>query len=222
MMKQPFKYGGNMKKPLITAIFLFFSFMVSADYTVTLENNVKLGEKEVKASNTEIENRVKTVFDISSYSPEEIKSIIWREYPLLTSNPGEEADIFINYIKSVFSNTKYEIKKITYTDSNTAKVTLSVSIPNLDELSSDAKQAEIEKKVEKKFNEKTGVSYTTLEKDSKLMEKYEALLIKLYTEVSSEEIKNIKTYNQEESVYTMKRNGGVWNFENNAVNFFGS
>ena len=210
-----------MKKTLISVIFLFFSLTVFGNYTVTQGTNVKLSEKELKANNTEIENRVKTVFDINSYSTEEVKSIIWREYPLLTSSSAEEADVFINYIKSLFTNTKYEIKRINYTDSNTAKLTLAVSIPNLDELSADEKQAEIEKKVEKKFTEKTGVTYSALEKDNKLMKKYESLLITLYMEASSEEIKNIKTYNKEETVYTMKKTGNVWNFENNAVNFFG-
>ena len=210
-----------MKKTLIPVIFLLFSLMLLGNYTVTQGTGVKLSEKELKANNTEIENRVKTVFDINSYSPEEVKSIIWREYPLLTSSSTEEADVFINYIKSLFTNTKYEIKRINYTDSNTAKLTLAVSIPNLDELSADEKQAEIEKKVEKKFTEKTGVTYSALEKDDKLMKKYESLLITLYMETSSEEIKNIKTYNKEETVYTMKKNGNVWNFENNAVNFFG-
>ena len=210
-----------MKKTLISVIFLIFSLTVFGNYTVTQGANVKLSEKELKANNTEIENRVKTVFDINSYSPEEVKSIIWREYPLLTSSSAEEADVFINYIKSLFTNTRYEIKRINYTDSNTAKLTLAVSIPNLDELSADAKQAEIEDKVEKKFTEKTGVTYSALEKDNKLMKKYESLLITLYMEASSEEIKNIKTYNKEETVYTMKKTGNVWNFENNAVNFFG-
>ena len=210
-----------MKKTLISVIFLIFSLTVFGNYTVTQGANVKLSEKELKANNTEIENRVKTVFDINSYSTEEVKSIIWREYPLLTSNSTEEADVFINYIKSLFANTRYEIKRINYTDSNTAKLTLAVSIPNLDELSADEKQAEIEKKVEKKFTEKTGITYSALEKDNKLMKKYESLLITLYMETSSEEIKNIKTYNKEETVYTMKKNGNVWNFENNAVNFFG-
>ena len=210
-----------MKKTLISVIFLIFSLTVFGNYTVTQGANVKLSEKELKTNNTEIENRVKTVFDINSYSTEEVKSIIWREYPLLTSSSAEEADVFINYIKSLFTNTKYEIKRINYTDSNTAKLTLAVSIPNLDELSADAKQAEIEDKVEKKFTEKTGVTYSALEKDNKLMKKYESLLITLYMEISSEEIKNIKTYNKEETVYTMKKNGNVWNFENNAVNFFG-
>ena len=210
-----------MKKTLISVIFLIFSLTVFGNYTVTQGANVKLSEKELKANNTEIENRVKTVFDINSYSTEEVKSIIWREYPLLTSSSAEEADVFINYIKSLFTNTKYEIKRINYTDSNTAKLTLAVSIPNLDELSADEKQAEIEKKVEKKFTEKTGITYSALEKDSKLMKKYESLLITLYMETSSEEIKNIKTYNKEETVYTMKKTGNVWNFENNAVNFFG-
>ena len=211
-----------MKKTLIPVIFLLFSLMLLGNYTVTQGTGVKLSEKELKANNTEIENRVKTVFDINSYSPEELRSIIWREYPNLTSSPSEEADVFINYIKSVFSNTKYEIKSINYTDSNTAKVILSVSIPNPDELSSDAKQAEIEKTVEKKFTEKTGVTYSALEKDKNLMKKYEPLLLRLYMETSTEEIKNIKTYNKEESVYTMKKSGNVWNFENNAVNFFGN
>lgn len=210
-----------MKKTLISVIFLIFSLTVFGNYTVTQGANVKLSEKELKANNTEIENRVKTVFDINSYSTEEVKSIIWREYPLLTSSSAEEADVFINYIKSLFTNTRYEIKRINYTDSNTAKLTLAVSIPNLDELSADEKQAEIEKKVEKKFTEKTGITYSALEKDNKLMKKYESLLITLYMETSSEEIKNIKTYNKEETVYTMKKNGNVWNFENNAVNFFG-
>ena len=210
-----------MKKTLISVIFLIFSLTVFGNYTVTQGANVKLSEKELKTNNTEIENRVKTVFDINSYSTEEVKSIIWREYPLLTSSSAEEADVFINYIKSLFTNTKYEIKRINYTDSNTAKLTLAVSIPNLDELSADAKQAEIEDKVEKKFTEKTGVTYSALEKDNKLMKKYESLLITLYMETSSEEIKNIKTYNKEETVYTMKKTGNVWNFENNAVNFFG-
>ena len=210
-----------MKKTLISVIFLIFSLTVFGNYTVTQGANVKLSEKELKANNMEIENRVKTVFDINSYSPEEVKSIIWREYPLLTSSSAEEADVFINYIKSLFTNTKYEIKRINYTDSNTAKLTLAVSIPNLDELSADEKQAEIEKKVEKKFTEKTGITYSALEKDNKLMKKYESLLITLYMEISSEEIKNIKTYNKEETVYTMKKTGNVWNFENNAVNFFG-
>lgn len=210
-----------MKKTLISVIFLIFSLTVFGNYTVTQGANVKLSEKELKANNMEIENRVKTVFDINSYSTEEVKSIIWREYPLLTSSSAEEADVFINYIKSLFTNTKYEIKRINYTDSNTAKLTLAVSIPNLDELSADEKQAEIEKKVEKKFTEKTGITYSALEKDNKLMKKYESLLITLYMETSSEEIKNIKTYNKEETVYTMKKTGNVWNFENNAVNFFG-
>lgn len=210
-----------MKKTLISVIFLIFSLTVFGNYTVTQGANVKLSEKELKANNMEIENRVKTVFDINSYSTEEVKSIIWREYPLLTSSSAEEADVFINYIKSLFTNTKYEIKRINYTDSNTAKLTLAVSIPNLDELSADEKQAEIEKKVEKKFTEKTGITYSALEKDNKLMKKYESLLITLYMETSSEEIKNIKTYDKEETVYTMKKNGNVWNFENNAVNFFG-
>ena len=210
-----------MKKTLISVIFLIFSLTVFGNYTVTQGANVKLSEKELKNNNMEIENRVKTVFDINSYSTEEVKSIIWREYPLLTSSSAEEADVFINYIKSLFTNTKYEIKRINYTDSNTAKLTLAVSIPNLDELSADEKQAEIEKKVEKKFTEKTGITYSALEKDNKLMKKYESLLITLYMETSSEEIKNIKTYNKEETVYTMKKNGNVWNFENNAVNFFG-
>ena len=210
-----------MKKTLISAMFLLFSLMMFGNYTVTQGTNVKLSEKELKANNTEIENRVKTVFDINSYSPEEVKSIVWREYPRLTSAPDEEASVFVNYIKSLFSNTRYEIKRINYTDSNTAKVTLAVSIPNLDELSSDAKQEEIEKKVEKKFTEKTGIAYSTLEKDDNLVKKYEPMLLALYMETSSEEIKNIKTFNKEESVYTMKKTGNVWNFENNAVNFFG-
>ena len=180
-----------MKKTLIPVIFLLFSLMLLGNYTVTQGTGVKLSEKELKANNTEIENRIKTVFDINSYSPEELRSIIWREYPDLTSSPSEEADVFINYIKSVFSNTKYEIKSINYTDSNTAKVILSVSIPNPDELSSDAKQAEIEKTVEKKFTEKTGVTYSALEKDKNLMKKYEPLLLRLYMETSTEEIKNI-------------------------------
>lgn len=181
-----------MKKTLISVIFLIFSLTVFGNYTVTQGANVKLSEKELKANNTEIENRVKTVFDINSYSTEEVKSIIWREYPLLTSSSAEEADVFINYIKSLFTNTRYEIKRINYTDSNTAKLTLAVSIPNLDELSADEKQAEIEKKVEKKFTEKTGITYSALEKDNKLMKKYESLLITLYMETSSEEIKKYK------------------------------
>lgn len=211
-----------MKKTLIAAILFIFSFtLFSADYTVIVGKDVKLSEKEVASNNQSIENRVKSVFNINSYSPEEVKSIIRREYSLWDTDFTEETDVLINYIKSVFSNTKYEIKEINYTNVNTAKIVLTVSIPNLDELSSGAKQEEIEKKVEKKFSDKTGLTYTEIEKDKKLIKKYEALLVSLYMEVSSEEIKNIKTFNKEETVYTLKKSGSVWNFENNAVNFFG-
>ena len=79
-----------MKKTLISVIFLIFSLTVFGNYTVTQGANVKLSEKELKANNMEIENRVKTVFDINSYSTEEVKSIIWREYPLLRY-PAETA-----------------------------------------------------------------------------------------------------------------------------------
>jgi hypothetical protein len=211
-----------MKKIFITAIFFLLAFAgLSANYNVILGKNVKLSEKEVAANNAEIENRVKNVFDISLYSPEEVKSIIKREYSLWDAGSDEETDIFISSIKSVFSSTKYEIKEINYTDARSAKIILTVSIPNLDELSDDAKQAEIEKKVEKKFRDKTGITYNTLKKDSALKKKYESLLLALYMETSAEEIKNIKTYNKEESVYILKKEGNIWNFENNTVNFFG-
>ena len=59
-----------MKKTLIPVIFLLFSLMLLGNYTVTQGTGVKLSEKELKANNTEIENRVKTVFDINSYSPD--------------------------------------------------------------------------------------------------------------------------------------------------------
>ena len=211
-----------MKRSTILLTFLLLSLTVfsASTYNVVKEQNVKISETDIQKSNSEIEQRVKTVFNINSYSEEDIKNIVRKEYNLWSADSETIVNSFANTIKLVFSNVKYEIKEISYLTADSARITMTISVPDTSDIDSETTQAKMLAATEKRFKEKTGLSIEEASKTKELETKYAPVMSAVYFEILGENIKNIKTYNKNEVSYIMKKSKNNWIFEDESLNFF--
>ncbi len=211
-----------MKKSTILLTFLLFSLTVfsAPAYNVIKAQNLKISETDIQKSNSEIEQRVKTVFNINSYSEEDIKNIVRKEYNLWSADSETIVNSFAGTIKLVFSNVKYEIKEISYLTSDSARITMTISVPDTSDIDTETTQTRILTATEKRFKEKTGLSIEEASKTKELEAKYAPVMSAVYFEILGENIKNIKTYNKNEVSYIMKKNKSNWIFEDESLNFF--
>lgn len=211
-----------MRKTLAIIFVLLTSLAsFSFSYQTFNEGVIKLKDTEIKKNNSEIEKRIKSVFDINTYSKEDIKNIVKREFNLWDSDSDEISDLYLDSVIQVFSNTKYEIKEINYLSPESARITLIISIPDINILSSDSVQDKILKKTGEKFKTQTGFSLDEVYESKELLDKYALLFGTIYMEATIEEVRNIKTYNKNEVSYNLEKISGGWNFIDKSVNFFG-
>ena len=211
-----------MKKSTILLTFLLFSLTVfsAPAYNVIKAQNLKISETDIQKSNSEIEQRVKTVFNINSYSEEDIKNIVRKEYNLWSADSETIVNSFAGTKKLVFSIVKYEIKEISYLTSDSARITMTISVPDTSDIDTETTQTRILTATEKRFKEKTGLSIEEASKTKELEAKYAPVMSAVYFEILGENIKNIKTYNKNEVSYIMKKNKSNWIFEDESLNFF--
>ena len=211
-----------MKRSTILLTFLLFSLTIfsASTYNIVKAQNLKISETDIQKNNSEIEKRVKTVFDINSYSEEDIKNIVRKDYNLWSADSETVVNSFANTIKLVFSNVKYEIKEISYLTADNARITMTISIPDTSIVDSEAAQTKMLTDTEKRFKEKTGLSIDEASKTKELEAKYAPVMSAVYFEILGENIKNIKTYNKNEVSYIMKKNKNNWTFEDESLNFF--
>lgn len=211
-----------MKRSTILLTFLLFSLTIfsASTYNIVKAQNLKISETDIQKNNSEIEKRVKTVFDINSYSEEDIKNIVRKDYNLWSADSETVVNSFANTIKLVFSNVKYEIKEISYLTADSARITMTISVPDTSTVDSEAAHTKMLADTEKRFKEKTGLSIDEASKTKELEAKYAPVMSALYFEILGENIKNIKTYNKNEVSYIMKKNKSNWIFEDESLNFF--
>ena len=211
-----------MKRSAVLLTFLLFSLSIfsASTYNIVKAQNLKISETDIQKNNLEIEKRVKTVFDINSYSEEDIKNIVRKDYNLWSADSETVVNSFANTIKLVFSNVKYEIKEISYLTSDSARITMTISVPDTSTVDSEAAHTKMLADTEKRFKEKTGLSIDEASKTKELEAKYAPVMSALYFEILGENIKNIKTYNKNEVSYIMKKNKSNWIFEDESLNFF--
>lgn len=211
-----------MKRSLILLALLLFSLTVfsNTSYKVIKAPNLNISEANIQKNNLEIEQRVKTVFSISAYSDEDIKNIIKKEYNLWSADSDATVDSYANTIKLVFSNVKYEIKEINYLTPESAKIQMTISVPDTSGIFSDDQQNNMLAVTEKRFKDKTGLSVENALKTKELEAKYTPIMSSIYFEVLGENIKNIKSFTKSDVSYNMKKSKNNWIFEDESLNFF--
>ena len=191
-----------MRKILILFL-LTMSLGFSANYKVEVKPNVKIQKIELEQNNLEIEKR------FSEITKEEISNGI-KEINQQINSKKEDMGIkfFGEILKGYFKNMKYEIKKIEYTSSSKANLTINLKIPKFD---NDILNGEQEK-INKLFEKRTGKSIEYLSKASseEFQKKWLLVLMDIISEIASEKINNIKEFEEKETVVKAEKINGKW------------
>ena len=191
-----------MKKILI--LFLIVASLVfSSNYKVEVKPNVKIQKMELEQNNLEIEKR------FSEITKEEISNGI-KEINQQINSEKEVIGIkfFGEILKGYLKNMKYEIKKIEYTSSSKANLTVNLKFPKFNNDIIDGEQ----EKINKLFEKRTGKSIEYLSKASseEFQKKWLLVLMDIISEIASEKINNIKEFEEKETVVKAEKINGKW------------
>ena len=191
-----------MRKILILFL-LTMSLGFSANYKVEVKPNVKIQKIELEQNNLEIEKR------FSEITKEEISNGIKEINQQIDSKKEDTGMKFFGEIlKGYFKNMKHEIKKIEYTSSSKANLTINLKIPKFD---NDILNGEQEK-INKLFEKRTGKSIEYLSKASseEFQKKWLLVLMDIISEIASEKINNIKEFEEKETIVKAEKINGKW------------
>ena len=191
-----------MRKILILFL-LTMSLGFSANYKVEVKPNVKIQKMELEQNNLEIEKR------FSEITKEEISNGIKEINQQIDSKKEDTGMKFFGEIlKGYFKNMKHEIKKIEYTSSSKANLTINLKIPKFDNDILDGEQ----EKINKLFEKRTGKSIEYLAKVSskEFQKKWLPVLVDIISEIVSEKINNIKEFEEKEMVVKVEKINGKW------------
>ena len=164
-----------MKKILI--LFLIVASLVfSSNYKVEVKPNVKIQKMELEQNNLEIE---KTFAEMTK---KEISNGI-KEIDQQINSEKEVIGIkfFGEILKGYLKNMKYEIKKIEYTSSSKANLTVNLKFPKFNNDIIDGEQ-----------------------------KKWLLVLMDIISEIASEKINNIKEFEEKETVVKAEKINGKW------------
>ena len=191
-----------MKKILILFL-IVASLGFSLNYKVEVKPNVKIQKMELEQNNLEIE---KTFAEMTK---KEISNGI-KEIDQQINSEKEDMGIkfFGEISKGYLKNMKYEIKKIEYTSSSKANLTVNLKFPKFNNDIIDGEQ----EKINKLFEKRTGKSIEYLSKASpeEFQKKWLPVLMDIISEIASEKINNIKEFEEKETVVKAEKINGKW------------
>ena len=191
-----------MRKILILFL-IATSLGFSANYKVEVKPNVKIQKMELEQDNLEIEKR------FTEMTKKEISNGI-KEIDQQINSEKEAIGIkfFGEILKGYLKNMEYEIKKIEYTSSSKANLTINLKFPKFD---NDILNGEQEK-INKLFEKRTGKSIEYLAKASskEFQQKWMPVLVDIISEIVSEKINNIKEFEEKETVVKAEKINGKW------------
>ena len=199
-----------MKKLLILFSVLLFSYSFSEGaYKVNVPKELKLGTVEISQNNAQIEKLFSETFSADTYSAANIR----KAFGIADTTNTKEEEILISNTSSFLQNylnaSKYTINEISYSDANTASVTITIVNPDIDKYVS-ANESALEKRAEQYFKEFSGKTVQQVDKDTANQDKYVPVLMAAYFRSLSDNMKNIKdTVTNKETVNVYKKNG-VW------------
>ena len=191
-----------MKKILILFL-IATSLGFSANYKVEVKPNVKIQKMELEQNNLESEKRC------TEMTKKEISNGI-KEIDQQINSEKEAVGLkfFGEVSKGYLKNMKYEIKKIEYTSSSKANLTVNLKFPKFNNDIIDGEQ----EKINKLFEKRTGKSIEYLSKASseEFQKKWLPVLIDIISEIASEKINNIKEFEEKEMVVKAEKINGKW------------
>lgn len=191
-----------MRKILILFL-IAASLGFSANYKVEVKPNVKIQKMELEQDNLEIEKR------FTEMKKKEISNGI-KEIDQQINSEKEAIGIkfFGEILKGYLKNMEYEIKKIEYTSSSKANLTVNLKIPKFNNDIIDSEQ----EKINKLFEKRTGKSIEYLAKASskEFQQKWMPVLVDIISEIVSEKINNIKEFEEKETVVKAEKINGKW------------
>ena len=193
-----------MKKILI--LFLIVASLVfSSNYKVEVKPNVKIQKMELEQNNLEIE---KTFAEMTK---KEISNGI-KEIDQQINSEKEVIGIkfFGEILKEYMKSMEYRIKKIDYTSSSSANLTFTVKAPKLN--FNSLLGNEDQKRINKIFEQKTGKSMEYLSSVSRneFEKKWMPILIDIVSKTVSDKIKDIKEFEEKETVVKAEKINGKW------------
>ena len=191
-----------MKKILILFL-IATSLGFSANYKVEVKPNVKIQKMELEQNNLEIEKR------FTEMTKKEISNGI-KEIDQQINSEKEAVGLkfFGEVSKGYLKNMKYEIKKIEYTSSSKANLTVNLKFPKFNNDIIDGEQ----EKINKLFEKRTGKSIEYLSKASseEFQKKWLLVPMDIISEIASEKINNIKEFEEKEMVVKAEKINGKW------------
>ena len=191
-----------MKKMLMLFL-LTASLGFSENYKVEVKPNVKIQQSEIEKNNLEIEK----VF-LENTKRDTLEGIKEVDNQIAEQKDELGARFFGEILKGYLKNMKYEIKKIEYTSSSKANLTVNLKFPKFD---NDILNGEQEK-INKLFEKRTGKSIEYLAKTSakEFQKKWLPVLMDIISEIASEKINNIKEFEEKETVVKAEKINGKW------------
>ena len=191
-----------MRKILVLFL-IVASLGFSSNYKVEVKPNVKIQKMELEQNNLEIE---KTFAEMTK---KEISNGI-KEIDQQINSEKEAVGLkfFGEVSKGYLKNMKYEIKKIEYTSSSKANLTVNLKFPKFNNDIIDGEQ----EKINKLFEKRTGKSIEYLAKTSakEFQKKWLPVLMDIISEIASEKINNIKEFEEKETVVKAEKINGKW------------
>ena len=175
----------------------------SSKNKVEVKPNVKIQKMELEQNNLEIEKR------FTEMTKKEISNGIKEiDQQINSEKEAVELKFFGEISKGYLKNMKYEIKKIEYTSSSKANLTINFKIPKFD---NDILNGEQEK-INKLFEKRTGKSIEYLAKASskEFQKKWLPVLVDIISEIVSEKINNIKEFEEKETIVKAEKINGKW------------
>ena len=191
-----------MKKILILFL-IVASLGFSSNYKVEVKPNVKIQKMELEQNNLEIEKR------FTEMTKKEISNGIKEiDQQINSEKEAVELKFFGEISKGYLKNMKYEIKKIEYTSSSKANLTVNLKFPKFNNDIIDGEQ----EKINKLFEKRTGKSIEYLSKASseEFQKKWLPVLMDIISEIASEKINNIKEFEEKETVVKAEKINGKW------------
>lgn len=205
-----------MKKFLILFSILLFSFSFSETYNVKIPKNLKMSSAELSQNNSQIEKAFSDIIASDSYSAANMRKAFG-----ITENTGtKEEELFIFnvsiFMQGYLSATKFHIDEISYSDADTAAVTINVISPDIDKYVSDNEKT-IQKRAEQYFKDFSGKTVQQVDKDTNNQDKYVPVLMAALLRSVSDNMKDIKNNTVKKNVVNIHKKNGVWALDETAI-----
>lgn len=211
-----------MKKIFILffTTFILFSTAFSAnEYKITVDSKTELTNQEILTNSILIEKSIADFHNVDNIDKKSFLKFLNADF-----SDKEAEELYGNIYKtgkSILVHSKYEIKEIHYIDNENVKAYVDISVPDVDEYLNTL-GSEFEKEIEKKFKQKTGKNIRELyESNSSEDEEYVSLVLNIMLEILNSNIKNIKTYKTNASVYDIKKVNNNWVINGDLIDHIG-